>query len=197
MAGDVSFAESIETARRSLGWSFEVVEYRTGYSAEFLKRVHRGKPFPEVEEKLVKAYVNGLAEAASDSVLTPNNGKHTKSRFVRVFKGVVQRLQLRLQDVVTLCEKASSLTVVHVPNRDQVAVDDLKGWDAVLQSLATDILRRPIWLDLPRDMPPGRSTHPKQDVAEVVIECDYCYDRHVDPPRSSGANVPRAVTTWL
>lgn len=98
MARSKSLPETFEAIRRFLGWSFKELAGRMGnsYSEAYLKMVHQGRPLPEVEEKLIQTYIQGLAEQAVDSVFGLKVPQAIKTRLVANFSYVIRSSQLRL-----------------------------------------------------------------------------------------------------
>ncbi len=140
LSSDTWFAEGIENARLSLGWSFETIARKTGFGVDFLKRVHQGRPFPEVGEKITEAYKDGFAEKVADSLVKKHVlPKASKTNLERLFKTTVRRFQLCLDDTVTLSDAIYATNMTKAGSRHVFTIDDTHRWNAVLESIAAEI----------------------------------------------------------
>ncbi len=168
-----SLPETFEAIRRFLGWSFKELAGRMGnsYSEAYLKMVHQGRPLPEVEEKLIQTYIQGLAEQAVDSVFGLKVPQAIKTRLVANFSYVIRSSQLRLKDVITLAERASSIKipVSEFRDPDAMVLEDLRVWEEALEGIALDLIGGSIQGQLFRDYVPYKV------VIRYVEECWFCH----------------------
>ena len=112
------FAESLENARKSLGWTIEEEAARAGYGVDFLRRVHEGRPFPEVEKKLVQVLSSALAEKAARAVLSFHAQIHVECLAASFLK-ISARYELTLERVRGLSEEAAKIRLCAASNRSE------------------------------------------------------------------------------
>lgn len=191
----MSFADSYEEARIYLGWTFEFLAKRMGfkYSVEYLKRVHRGIPMPEVEQNLTNAYLRALAEKAS---MGRGIAKALELKFIDSFIEVVRKFDLSLKSAMVLSEETVKTDFTKrvdrelVEDRNQI---DLSVWEQAIESIALDLIggsADPKLFDIDFDNlfdSKGNCLTPS-DKTDFVYQCPNCLQTYVNPVGSMCTN---------
>ena len=188
----MNIAQDFENARRFLGWSFQDVSEKLAgrYSSEYLKKVHRGEPFAEVNYALKRLYVGALAEKAVDSVLKGSpHPYHVRvaliDGFVDEFVRFVRRKDLSLGDAKTLSDSIKAFRVIL---EDASAIDEIR-WEKELEAIIRerDKPEQGMLIEGVDEIAYG-STHssshesdlsmpsyqPKRDPQSVLAVCNFC-----------------------
>ena len=137
-----NFVDVLNGIRAMLGWSVEHLADRLDnrYSIEFLRKVCAGRPLGEVEQKIVRALVAGLADKIEDSIELTDLPTSAGAVARRAYLRVVDSFSLRLEDSASLaaiaCNRVASAQVFRTQT---VSVMDLEFWDSVLGSIAREI----------------------------------------------------------
>lgn len=133
-------AEILEDVRIFLGWTFQDLSLKLEkYEPEFLKKVHEGKPFPEVAEDLNEIYTRGLAGKAVDFVYGKRFSGRTRNALIDVFLNSVHRRNISLEDVKVLVEKVSTVRIIEAAHRQQSTVDDVSVWEEFLEKVLLEL----------------------------------------------------------
>ena len=130
-------ADKFESVRKLLGWSFEYLAMKLQkYTPEFLERVHRGKPMPEVEDDLNRIYIEALAKKAVDSLLRNEFPERVRTALTRRFIKFVQGKNLPLGDVSTLSLRVSEGGFRELLTKDPDAI--VVNWEGVLEDIVRE-----------------------------------------------------------
>lgn len=181
-------ADKFESVRNLLGWSFEYLVIKLQkYTPEFLERVHRGEPMPEVENDLNRVYIEALAKRAVDSLLQGKSPERVRTGLTRRFIGFVRRKNLALDDVSRLSLRVSEGSFRELLTKDPDVV--VVNWEGVLEEIIRD-LKEPQQGKLiassretvvgsalvsPASDLPTNSQQPKRDPQAVLAECNTCH----------------------
>ena len=184
-------AELFEIVRKFLGWSYQDVAMKSGqYSAEYVKQVHQGRPFREVEENLIVTYINGLAEKAVHLVFGDRIPSDLRDKLIAKFARIVHQNSLPLENARALVEKVSQDSVPKASFRlgtmDAVRVEI--AWEEVLASIVDEFNQNPqgrlledssdadgsTYLSLVSNVP-SLSYQPKQDPQTILAVCNFCH----------------------
>lgn len=138
-------AEVFEFVRKFLGWSYEDVSMKSGkYSAEYVRQVHQGRPFHEVEKDLIVTYIRGLAEKAVHLVFGDQIADNLRERLVARFTAVVRRNNLGLEGVKALVEEISKDRTLARKLRTQTMDVDVNidiDWEGTLEEIALRLIK--------------------------------------------------------
>ena len=181
-------ADKFESARKLLEWSFEYLATKLGkYTPEFLERVHRGKPMPEVEDDLHRVYVEALAKRAVDSILRSEFPERVHAALTRRFIEFVQGKNLPLGDVSTLSLRVSEGGFRELLTKDPDAI--VVNWEGVLEDIVRELNKaqqgRLLWdnsraadISSHSSLVSGVPTiagGPRRDPLAVQAECNTCH----------------------
>ena len=130
--------ETFEVVRKFLGWSYQEVSVKSGkYSSEYMKQVHQGRPFPEVEKDLIVTYMHGLAVRAVDLVFRGQIQGGLRDKLVTKFTQAVRQSKLPLEDVRALVEMITNDQVLMSRIKHRTETMDAVGveidWEGTLQ----------------------------------------------------------------
>ena len=130
-------AYMFESARNLLGWSFEYLVFKLqNYTPEFLERVHRGEPMPEVEDDLNRVYIQALAKKAVDSLLQGKSPERVRIGLTRRFVKFVHEKSIPLGDVSRLSLRISEGGFREVLTRDPDAI--FVNWEGILEDIVRE-----------------------------------------------------------
>ena len=133
-------AELFEVVRKFLGWSYQEVSVKSGkYSPEYLKQVHQGRPYREVEKNLIVTYTKGLAERAVHLVYGDQIASILRDKLVAKFTQLVQYRKLSLYDVQALTEMISNDQILMARIKHRTETMDAVGveidWEGELEDI--------------------------------------------------------------
>ena len=135
-------AYKFESARNLLGWSFEYLVFKLQkYTPEFLERVHRGEPMPEVEDDLNRVYIKALAKRAVDSLLQGKFPERVHTGLTRGFVKFVHEKNLSLGDVTALNVRVSMGSFRELLTKDPYAI--VLNWEDVLEEIFCELKQVP------------------------------------------------------
>ena len=130
-------ADKFESARKVLGWSFEDLATKLGkYTPEFLERVHRGEPMPQVEDDLNKVYMEALAKKAVNSFLRKKFPDRVRTGLNRRFVRFARRKNLALDDVIRLSLRVSEGSFRELLTKDPDAI--VVNWEGILEDIVRE-----------------------------------------------------------
>ena len=171
-------AHDLDEVRKFLGWSFQELAKRTGFSRRYLMDVHNGRPLPEVDQKLQEVYVQALGEKAANLAFGRRLTGQLLSKSVDAFSRIVRKHAIPIMGTIELYRIACKPEIIAGYDREPAVIDDISVWEAVLESLAVKIAEG--GNEFGSNVTPIKKQDHTKNITQV-IECQNCQQDVINP----------------